>query len=106
MRRLPRRAGRSLTKRAPRTWPTSVSASSRGSTRRSRRSSPISGPGSGRRPYHETGTTADRPICDASAVTDATVIDRLLEGQEALLSGVAAGAPTDELITSLADLVE
>ena len=33
-------------------------------------------------------------------------MDRLLEGQEALLSRVAAGAPTDELITAFIDLVE
>src|SRR5262249_8623839 len=48
----------------------------------------------------------DRPICDASPVTDDTVTQLLLDGQEAVLTGLAAGAPADDLIQSIADLVE
>jgi PAS domain S-box-containing protein len=47
-----------------------------------------------------------RPICDASAVIDETVTQALLEGQDAVLAGLAAGAPTETLLRTITEMVE
>src|SRR5690348_15133075 len=91
---------------APPTWPMSATGSSHGSTPASRRSSPISGRGSNSTPDRESGTLPGRRICDASTVMDETVTQVLLAGQDAVLAGIAAGAPTESLLQTITEMVE